>query len=124
MYYTFRAFLSFKFAVIIYETRNNPLNLQTRDSVFHRRGGREYFMALMRIAGKFESMSKRRRSAESGKFVDKATADANPDTTVTETISPTADLLKIAQDFVEHGSGDNWLDYRDRFWGVLARIEG
>jgi hypothetical protein len=79
---------------------------------------------MMRIAGKFESMSKRRRSAESGKFVDKATADANPDTTVTESINPTADLLKTAEDFVEHGDAANWSDYRDRFWEVLARIEG
>jgi hypothetical protein len=57
-------------------------------------------MALMRIAGKFE-MSKRRRSAESGKFVDKATADANPDTTVTESISPMKTLLAHVREFVE-----------------------
>jgi hypothetical protein len=75
---------------------------------------------MMRIAGKFE-MSKRRRSAESGKFVDKATADANPNTTVIETISPTADLIRHVREFV-NSDGEDFRSWQVTFSNDLARI--
>lgn len=80
MYYTFRAFLSFKFAVKNYGRKTKEgFNLRNHRlcRIYH--GGDS-------VGWKMSKVKRISRSASTGKYVNQATVQESPETTVTQTV--------------------------------------